>query len=180
MVMRMLAAGGLPPFADESRSTDPDNPFGYFEHSAVRRIRQDASWMRLATGRAVKVVVPLVQHLPCGFDYVVLLVERDLTEVLASQEAMLRRMGRPVGEASVLIDAYARQVAVTRQALRDRGDVASLKVEFRRVLADPHGAAREIAEHVGLGLDVVAMAAAVAPQLPRHLSTGARPVEPVS
>ena len=166
--MRMLSAGGLPPFADESRSADPDNPFGYFEHSAVRRIRQDASWMRQATGRAIKVVVPLVQHLPSGFDYAVVLVERDLAEVLASQETMLRRLGQPVGEASVLLGSYVRQVATARQALLERGDVALLDAAFGRLLDDPHEAAREIAEHVGTWLDLAAMAAAVVPRLPRH------------
>src|SRR5512139_599996 len=78
LVMQMLAAGGMPLLADEARRPDPDNPRGYFEYAAVRAIARDAGFVALAAGRAVKVVAPLLRHLPATQSYRVLLVERRI------------------------------------------------------------------------------------------------------
>jgi hypothetical protein len=47
-----------------------------------------------AAGKAVKVVHVLLPGLPEGYEYRVLFMQRDLGEVLASQRAMLERLGR--------------------------------------------------------------------------------------
>ncbi len=43
MLMQMLAAGGLAPFADGHRAPDASNPRGYAEHDRVRAAARDAS-----------------------------------------------------------------------------------------------------------------------------------------
>lgn len=172
MLMQMLVAGGVPAFDDAQRPADEDNPRGYYEHAAVRRILTDASWMAGAVSRAVKVVVPLVNRLPAGFRYSVVLVRRDLNEVLASQAAMLRRLGRPAGDVSALRDVFARQLREAATALARRADVALLEVEYREMVGDPARAAAVLAEHVGAPLDTAKMAAAVIPAL-QHQRSGA-------
>src|SRR5512134_4034770 len=93
LVMQMLVAGGVPILVDGARPADADNPRGYLEFAPVKRLREDASWLPRARGRAVKVVVPLVCDLPPSERYRVLLVERDVREVLASQRTMLAGRG---------------------------------------------------------------------------------------
>ncbi|HNY87520.1 MAG TPA: hypothetical protein PKN23_13545, partial [Candidatus Hydrogenedentes bacterium] len=98
MMMRMLAAGGMPLFTDGVRAADSDNPLGYFEHEAVKRLREDASWVPGAAGKAVKVVSALLPALPEGFQYRVILMRRPLEEVLASQRRMFGRRGAPAAD----------------------------------------------------------------------------------
>ncbi len=38
MMMRMLESGGVPPLIDGFRSADDDNPLGYYEFEAVKRL----------------------------------------------------------------------------------------------------------------------------------------------
>ena len=45
LVMQMLAAGGVPLLTDEARPPDADNPRGYFECVAVKRLPDDARWL---------------------------------------------------------------------------------------------------------------------------------------
>src|SRR3569833_79554 len=94
MMMQMLAAGGMPMLTDGVRGPDPDNPRGYFAFGPVKRTPQDARWLAGAPGKAVKVVHSLLPALPGGYEYRVLFMLRDMHEVLASQDTMLRRLGR--------------------------------------------------------------------------------------
>ena len=64
MMMQMLAAGGVPAFADDHRPADESNQRGYLEHTLARRLAIESSWVTQARGQAVKVVAQLVPHLP--------------------------------------------------------------------------------------------------------------------
>ena len=94
LVMQMLAAGGHPIASDGVRRADADNPRGYFELEAARRLARDASWLPELAGRALKLVHTLVPSLPTTLQYRVLLVRRRLDEVLDSQRAMLSEWAR--------------------------------------------------------------------------------------
>jgi tetratricopeptide (TPR) repeat protein len=45
MMMQMLAAGGVPVFADDHRPADASNERGYLEHELARRLAVDGSWV---------------------------------------------------------------------------------------------------------------------------------------
>ena len=91
MMTQMLEAAGFEIASDGRRVADPDNPRGYYELDAVKRLRQDTSCLAAAVGRAVKIVALLLPALSRDYDYRVIFVERELDEVLASQRAMLDR-----------------------------------------------------------------------------------------
>ncbi|HMO87189.1 MAG TPA: hypothetical protein PKC18_19950, partial [Lacipirellulaceae bacterium] len=94
MMMQMLIAGGLPALTDQQRQPDEDNPRGYFELDDAKRLGQGhVAWLPSAAGRCVKIVVPLIAHVPQG-NYRVIVMERDLDEILQSQHAMLARSGK--------------------------------------------------------------------------------------
>src|SRR4051794_28994612 len=86
LMMQMLAGGGLEAITDEIRTADTDNPRGYYEFERVKKIKQDASWLPEARGKVVKMVSQLLYDLPSGERYRILFMERDLEEVLISQE----------------------------------------------------------------------------------------------
>ncbi len=171
LVQQMLAAGGFDVWTDGVRAADPDNPRGYFELEAARRLQADADWVARARGRAIKVVSAQVRHLPPDLAYRLVLVRRDLHEVVASQQRMLARRaaedaaGPPPERLVALYDAELREL---ERWLRARPAFARLDLGHAELLADPLAAARRLEAFLGAGLDVAAMARVVEPGLYRQ------------
>lgn len=180
LLMQMLEAGGIPPLTDPAhaeahRAPDASNPRGYYELGAVRSLRHGAPWIGSAEGHAVKVVAPLLTHLPAGPSYRVVFALRDVGDVVASQTAMLGRLGRPAGSAPVLRAAFARQVEGARALLEREARFEALYVEHADLVARPGDAAAQIAgffSETGFGLDAAAMAGVVDPALHRSRTLG--------
>ena len=177
--MQMLAAGGVPLLVDDVRPADADNLQGYLEFEPVKRIRFNHEWISQATGKALKIISPLLEHLPSGFAYRVMFVERELSEVIASQRAMLARKGQRGSTLSdaELAAAYERQQAAIATVLAARRDFTVLRVEYGRILADPAAEVRRLAQFAtpiwpNIQLDLAAMAAVVDPNLYRQRSGG--------
>jgi tetratricopeptide (TPR) repeat protein len=169
MMMQMLAAAGLPAYTDEKRLPDQDNPRGYFEHEQATRLRQDASWVPQARGKAVKIVAHLLPFLPAGEEYRLIFMHRDMREVVASQKAMLDRLGRKGGGLAEarLMRAYAQQLMRVQTWLRRRAEIPVLALSYAEALADPVTAAAKLARFLGQPFDWEAAAGAVQPAL-RH------------
>ncbi len=172
MLMQLVHAGGLLALTDGRRLADSDNPRGYFEFEQATRISTDASWLPLARGKVVKLALPLVRWLPPGEAYWLIIIERDVRQVIASQRRMLDRLGRggAVLSEPALAAEYARQREQVRQWVDSRTDVAVLSVRYDQVLADPRRVAAQVAEFVGRPFDVAAAAAAVDPSLQRQFA----------
>lgn len=170
MVMRMLAAGGVPILSDGQREADEDNPHGYFEMEAVKKTRDDPAWLAGAPGKAVKLVHLLLLDLPPGHTYRVIMTDRDLDEVLASQKKMLDRSGRTGAQLApaALKQVYSAQMRQVEQWLDSRPDVSWMKLAYRDVIADPAAAAQRVAEFIGRPEAAAAMAGAVDPSLYRN------------
>jgi len=165
MVMRMLAAGGLETVSDGVRRSDGDNPHGYFEHERVKNLAggKEKRWLGSCRGRALKVVSPLLRYLPRGQNYQVIFMERDLEEVLASQERMLRNRGvaEEQGGRDALRDAFAQDLQAARLFLACAPNFRTLFLSYPEVHEMPAVAAGKINAFLGGRLDEAAMAAGV-------------------
>jgi predicted AlkP superfamily phosphohydrolase/phosphomutase/tetratricopeptide (TPR) repeat protein len=170
MLMQMLVAGGVPPLTDGIRSADDDNPRGYLELEAVKELARDASCLDEAGGKLVKIVLPLLPHLPEKHRYHVILIERDMDEILASQAVMLERLGRdlPAADPGMLRLAYGRLLRMSRDRLAGHSGIRALRVSHRWLLANPLAAAEAMADFLGGNLDIARMAAAVETSLYRQ------------
>jgi len=170
MMMRMLAAAGLPPHTDEHRPPDEDNPRGYFEHEQATRLHQDASWVPQARGKAVKIVAHLLPFLPPREQYRLIFMHRDMREVVASQKAMLERLGRKGGELTEarLIRTYTQQLVRVQTWLRRRAEIPVLAVNYAEALADPQATAARLARFLGEPFDAPAASTAIEPSLRRQ------------
>jgi hypothetical protein len=171
MMMRMLAAGGLPVLADERREADSDNPRGYFELEAVKGSAADASWVQQAPGKAVKVISYLLRSLPPALDYRVVFMRRALDQVVRSQRVMLERLGAPVEQSDEEArSSLAEHVVDVESWLETAGHIRRLGVSYERVLGEPRPMAERIARFLGrdLDLDLDAMVRAVEPALQRQ------------
>lgn len=163
LMMRMLQAGGLPVLTDNLRLPDEHNPHGYFEDERVKRLAHDASWFTEARGKAVKVIYRLLPHLPKDIPHRILFMHRDLREVFASQNAMLRS---EVDDEGLVIAAFEKDIARHRPT-----DTKICDVNYADVLRDPIGQSRRIVEFLELPLNTEAMAQAVDPKLYRNRAT---------
>lgn len=171
MLMKMLVAGGVPVITDNVRSSDEDNPGGYFEHERVKDLNndQDKSWLRAARGKSIKVISHLLQALPDENYYHVILMRRDLDEILASQNLMLERREEenPIEDQKAK-DMYSKHLITTKVHVRRKPNFDLLEMHYRKVLDDPSTAAQQINAYLGGGLDVRAMAEVVNPDLYRN------------
>ena len=169
LMMAMLSAGGIPLLTDHQRPPDADNPNGYFELEAIKRLSASAECLATAPGKAVKIVAPLVFQLPLRFQYRIIFIERNLDEVIASQTAMLSRMGRqPALPADQLKAAFARQISRARAILPQAGNQEALFLQHREILKDPCSAAEAVASFLQAELKLEAMAGIVNPALHRQ------------
>ena len=171
MMMQMLEAGGVPAVSDHLRVADESNPQGYFELERVKELDKggDTSWIREARGSAVKIIGYLLRFLPQDVNYRVVLLQRDISEVLASQAKMLAARGESsdVGD-DRMRELFAGHVAQTYRLLRDRACFEWLEVPYRDAIDDPEATAARVAAFLGGTLDVRAMAEAVNPDLYRN------------
>src|SRR5260370_24905550 len=95
LMMQMLENGGVAVVTDNIRAADTDNPRGYYEFEKVKRLKQNASWLPEARGKAFKMVSQLLYDLPASEHYQIIFMERDMDEMLRSQDKMLQRLNRP-------------------------------------------------------------------------------------
>jgi len=171
MMMQMLAAGGMPILSDGVRTPDASNPRGYFELEKVKRLATDRSWLAEAQGKAIKVIAHLMPHLAPEFQYKVILMDRELEEVLASQQSMLERLGRPDSTAThrALAAAFERQLADVPKVVARLAVAEMLTVGYRDAIDRPAEVAGKVAEFLGEHrLDTLAMAEAVERSLYRE------------
>lgn len=170
LMMQMLQAGGMPILTDGQRAADASNPRGYYEFEPVKRLpTEGAPWMASARGYALKVVSPLLTYLPANYSYQVLLMQRDLDEILRSQAAMLQRMGQGDAkfDAAKARAEYEQHLAAVRLWLNRQPNITTLNIAYRAVIASPLEVAQQVSAFVG-ALDLEAMAAVVDPSLYRE------------
>lgn len=170
MMMRVLEAGGVPPQIDELREANEDNPNGYYEFEPVKALKEDDSWVPGACGKAVKIIYKLVYDLPQGTDYRVIFMQRDVEEVVRSQEKMLERDGLDPGiEQHDMISAlFQSEIIAFRNWIATQPNIAMYVVDYRSFIEDPAGTAAGIAQFLELDLNVQAMAEVVDPDLYRN------------
>jgi len=170
MMMQAIEAGGIPVLSDHLRTSDDDNPKGYYEFEPVKKTKQDPSWVPNARGKVVKVIYSLVYDLPQQFEYRVVFLERNIQEVLASQKKMLQRRGQKGAavDDSKMTELFRAQLARFKHWIRNQKCFRILPVQYAAMIAEPLKTAEGINQFLGGGLDVQAMAAAVDPALYRN------------
>ena len=170
MLMKMLAAGGLPPLTDGIRAADGDNPGGYYEFEKVKQLEQDTTWLESAKGKAVKIISQLLDQLPLHKPYKIVFALRKMDEILASQRAMLARRGQVCDRVSdaEMAAAFGRHLSAVQQWLAEHQQMEVLYVNYAAVLHDPITTSHEIKTFLALPLDVRQMASVVDESLYRQ------------
>lgn len=147
LMMQMLKAGGLDILSDDLRQKDENNPKGYLEFEKVKKLAQENSWLGDAENKVVKVIAQLLQFLPNTYKYKIVFMERDMNEVLRSQQKMLGKDTSvfPLG----LADAFAKQLERSRTWIAAQPNMEVLYVNYRDLIEN----AEEQAENISLFID---------------------------
>ena len=182
LMMQILEAAGVPPFTDNKRQADESNRKGYYEHGKVASLLSDSDkfWIREAKGTAIKVVVPLLASLPRKLrkpnsepeplHYRLLFMERDMQEILQSQDSMLQRLGksRPAREkAADISKAYRQQERQAKSWCLNLG-VHAMSVSFEGLVRHPDQILPQVAGFLGIVNKLSAMRACIDPTLHRE------------
>jgi len=172
MAMKMLEAGGVPIVTDGIRTADESNPKGYYEFERVKELDKngDTAWLGEARGKAVKIISFLLTYLPDTYDYHVVFMNRDVDEVLASQNKMLAARGETADAADdeKMRDVYAKHLEKVGRVLRSRRCFTTLQVRYRDVIDNPAAEAQRLYDFLGGRLNVEQMAAVADRELYRN------------
>jgi hypothetical protein len=171
MMMNMLKAGGIPLLTDISRKADEENPKGYYEFERVKQLEEDASWLKKAEGKAVKVISYLLEHLPDYDNYKIVFMQRKIEEVLASQKKMIERRGE-IDNNKVSDEAMAKlfekHLKEVDEMLKSRTNMNTIYVSYNKILEKPEPHLERINMFLGGELDTKKMAQVVDPKLHRQ------------
>lgn len=159
MMMKMLTEGGLSAVVDSRRQADEDNPNGYFEIESSKALKDgDIQWLYAARGKAVKVISYLLEFLPDDLNYDIIFMEREISEVLASQKKMLKRRNETSslsdGEMEVQFREHLRAV---KYWTARKANMRILFVKYSRMVEAPEELCRSIEEFLDVSLDTNAM-----------------------
>lgn len=171
MMMRMLAAGGVPPMTDGVREADDDNPRGFYEYEPAKRLKEDASWLDQAQGKVIKLISELLTALPDAHTYRIVFMRRHLDEVLKSQEKMLIRAGKPAPseeEQAEMKRFFMLHLGEVEQLLRKSGHIETLFISYNRMLDAPERQVDRVLKFFDEALDRRAMLEVIEPGLYRQ------------
>lgn len=174
LMMQMLAAAGLPPMTDGERTADNDNPEGYYEWEAIKRIGTDPSLMRTPglDQKAIKVISMLLPQIPYQHHYRVIFMNRPVEQVAASQQKMVDHRGSSGArmDAADLAASLAEHRDNVLTWLRHHPRAELLEVDYPSLIADPAPWLEQIAAFLGARLlpHPENMAAAINPALFRN------------
>lgn len=172
MMMQMLNAGGLELYTDMKRQKDENNPKGYYEHELVKSLPTKKNWLKDAVNKTIKVVTPLLHHLPSTYHYKIIYMERDMEEILASQITMLGRMDKLKRGEDVyptrLAESFKKQKDIDLNWASKAKHVELMKISYNDILESPFSAALKINDFMNYELIPELMAHVVAPELYRE------------
>ncbi|MEN8790954.1 MAG: alkaline phosphatase family protein [Lentimonas sp.] len=168
LMMQMLAAGGIAPLTDGVREADENNPRGFFEYEPVKKGKNFQDWMPQASGRAVKIVAPLLSAIPRNYKYRIVMCHRPLEQMLTSQAKMLQRIDKDNAKLDrPLRRTYLRQMNRVLTFLQ-KNDIPVILMEYTETVDAPVESAERLNHFFNEELDVDAMAAVIDPSLHRE------------
>lgn len=152
MIMQMLHEAGVEVLSDGKRSPDESNPKGYFEFEAVKGTARDKRWLNQAVDKAVKVIAQILVLLPPVYNYKVIFIKRDLSEVMNSQHTMLHHMGKNRKDTYNAGIRLSFEKALRRAEfwLQSKPNVETLYLDYKQTVENPGDAALEICRFLNL------------------------------
>ncbi len=157
---------------DKIRKADEDNPLGYYEFERVKKIKEDDTWLDDATGKVFKMVSMLLYHLPLDRQYKIIMMMREMDEILASQSQMLDRLGydRSGETDEEMGQLFHKHLGEIEKWLEKQDHMDVLYINYNDIIERPSTHIETINRFLGDRLDVEKMAEVVDRSLYRQRS----------
>jgi hypothetical protein len=165
LLMQMLKKGGMTLLADNRRKPDISNPKGYLELEAVKNLSKDNSCLKNQTGKAVKVISHLLKHLPKHQKYKIIFMNREMNEIIKSQEKMLKKEGKRFSKE--LIKIFLKELKLVKKWVKEEPKKEMINLHYKKIIKNPAKQIDKIIEFLGVPLDKEAMIEAIDPSLYR-------------
>jgi predicted AlkP superfamily phosphohydrolase/phosphomutase/tetratricopeptide (TPR) repeat protein len=171
MMMQMLQAGGLDIFTDHKREADENNLKGYLEHEEVKNLAKNKTWLPKAVNKCVKVVTQLLPALPLNYKYKIIFMEREISEVISSQEKMLIRLGKQERNdifPTHLVQEYKNTLSNAKNWIENQRNIEVIYIDYNNVLKNTFNESLRINDFLNGTLNVHEMVSAVDENLKRE------------
>ena len=173
LMMNMLKQGGLEVLVDNIRKADDDNPKGYFEFEKVKKLPEgDNEWLSTAEGKIVKIISYYLDKLPTNYQYKVVFVEREITEILKSQKQMMIRRGEEIDdqEDGMMRKYFENHLTTTKKWLSEQHNFEVIYISYNESINKPDKCITEINNFFDNSLNVQKMSKAIDKKLYRQRS----------
>lgn len=159
MMSMMLEAGGIEIMTDHIRKADDDNPKGYYEFERVKKMpKGDVAWLKETQGKAVKIISSLLQYLPDQHDYKIIFMNRNMEEILKSQNKMLMNLNQTPDQDNEQIAAILKKhLTHIKKWLDEQSNISVLEVDYNQLVLKPEDYLDPINDFFDLTLDTKKM-----------------------
>ena len=173
MMMKMLESGGMPLVIDHQRPADENNPHGYYEFEKTKYLQHNNAWIDMACGKAIKIISWLLYYLPMNQSYKIIFMHRNIQEILASQQAMIHRLGTSMHSArdDDMEQIFTKHLQEIEHWLNQKTNISVLPIEYRDVLEQPIPIVKTITQFIDTSLNSTNMLSAIIPTLYRQRIT---------
>ena len=174
LMMMLLEAGGIPILTDNLRTSDVDNPKGYYEFEPVKSMpKGNNQWLSQATGKAVKVISSLLKFLPPDHCYKIILMRRRIDEIMASQARMIRNRQENSdrisdAEMSMLFEKHLHDISAW---LKRQDYIEHIEISYNEILRAPETAHSVLSSFLDHALDTDQMISMIDRSLYRQKSS---------
>lgn len=175
LLMQMLGAGGIPLLYDSERLPDKYNPYGYYEYQPIKGLTEtsDISWLQSYKGYTVKIISPILIKLTIHFPAKIILMKRDLKEVIASQQKMAHEKEHLNSsffscDKNQLILIFEKHIKQTIEFIRHNPNLKLLVINFSEIFSNSEFIIDSINEFLDENLDKNKMRSVIKPELYRN------------
>lgn len=167
LIMQILQAGGLDILSDHKREADKNNPKGYLELESVKNLSNDNSCLINQTGKAVKVISHLLKFLPKNQKYKIIFINRDVNEIIKSQQKMLKDKIKYYSS-KVLKKAFKKELNNVKIWINKKPNIEILNLSFKDVIKNPKKEINKIIKFLDVPLNRNKMINIIDPDLYRN------------
>ena len=170
LMMQILQAGGITLLTDNSRKADLNNPQGYYEFDPVKQLQKNSEWLSLASGKAVKIISHLLKYLPDKFSYKIFFMERDINEIINSQNRMLDNLNNDRGKLSEnqLKNYYTKHLKEIKSFINNSQNFEVRYISFQNLHQQPQMELDKIRRFLSINMDSDTLKKIIKPDLYRN------------
>ena len=159
LLMRMLEAGGIPPYYDNSKPMSwKEEGITYLNHNIILRetdkikdlVKGDGSWLKECYGMAVKVLTPSKVVLPKGYSYKFIWCDRKIKHMVKSQQKEAYNAKRSCPSEHIMISNAKEARIAGKKLIKSYPDSDFMEVRFESMIKSPTSIVVRLGKFLGV------------------------------